>query len=160
MSAFVVSKAHIDALVTAGLDLGRHGYLYWYWPELTAEQESDAYARGSYAGSGAPEVAEARHHELWIDTADQVGAMLWAENYRSVNHRYAEDNQPQAYGYTRCRRRLSAVALLKAVNCYEYQSCEHPGWKRSQAYAFCQALRSALIRELPGYEQAPWHIDG
>jgi len=142
MSAFAVSNAHIDALLTAGLDQGTHGYFRWYWPELTAEEE-----------------AEEHLHELRIETANQVGAMLVAEYYRSVNHRYHEDNEPEPYVYARCRQRLAPVALLKAVDCYEYQSCEHPEWKRSQARAFCQALRGALVRDLRGYAQARWHID-
>jgi len=52
----------------------------------------------------------------------------------------------------------SAVELIKALHCYEYQSCEHPGWRTSQAHSFCRALERRLIGELPGYDDAPWAI--
>lgn len=38
----------------------------------------------------------------------------------------------------------------------EYQSCEHPGWRESEAARFCDALRSHLIARLPGMDEAPW----
>ena len=47
----------------------------------------------------------------------------------------------------------------KAIDCYEYQSCEHAGWPRSEARALCAALRHRLIGELPGYDAAPWGIE-
>jgi hypothetical protein len=48
---------------------------------------------------------------------------------------------------------------LKAISCYEYQSCEHPGWRKSEAHAFCEALRDMAIGCLPGYDDAPWEIN-
>ena len=52
-----------------------------------------------------------------------------------------------------------AIEACKAIDCYEYQSCEHPGWRDSGAKAFCERLRSALIGAMHGYEEAEWHWD-
>jgi hypothetical protein len=46
--------------------------------------------------------------------------------------------------------------VLAAIAGYEYQACEHDGWRRSETARFCQALRLAMVRRLPGYDQAPW----
>ena len=51
------------------------------------------------------------------------------------------------------------VGLYKAIDCYEYQSCEHSGWLASNARVFCANMRARLARDLPGYDDAPtWGI--
>lgn len=104
------------------------------------------------------------------DDADDVGRMLLAENIASVAHRYADDTFDELPGPVRKTRvedyryrypgRFDPVTLLKAIDCYAYQSCEHPRWAYSKANAFCCALRRRLIARLPGYDAAPWGIDG
>lgn len=53
----------------------------------------------------------------------------------------------------------STVVIAKQIANYEYQSCEHDGWERSEAHAFCLALSDWLLRSLPGWADAPWGID-
>ena len=48
--------------------------------------------------------------------------------------------------------------MLGAINCYEYQACEHPGWKASEARSFCEALTARMIHMLPGYGNGPWEV--
>ena len=50
------------------------------------------------------------------------------------------------------------VKILAAINCYEYQACEHPEWKTSEARDFCEALRDRMIRMLPGYGNFHGHV--
>jgi len=160
MSAYVVDKTHVDVLVTAGLSGPRsYGPLSWMWPALTPEDERDAYQAGEPWGPRAIELAQERRRELTDDTAGRVGAMLWAENRRSVNHRYAEDEWEEPYTFRRLPGQVDPVLVLKAINCYEYQSCEHPEWMRSEAHEFCQVLRDKMVRQLPGYDDAPgWDV--
>lgn len=162
MSAFIVGKAHIDALVTAALERwsGDIGPLSWYSRELTDEERSYAYAPGEPWGPGAPELAGSLRKEATPEEADRIGQMLMRENRLSVNHRYAENEVEDLYTYGRpaIAGSVDPVVILKAIACFEYQSCEHPGWEASEAYAFCQALRLRMIRHLPGYEEAPWEI--
>ena len=109
-----------------------------------------------------------RRRELTPETANQVGAMLAAENRRSVDHRYNETEMEDFYTFTRYPGScdsvtpgtpgLDPVQVLKAIACYEYQSCEHPEWETSEAHEFCQAVRHATIDRLPGYEAAAWEI--
>lgn len=54
---------------------------------------------------------------------------------------------------------LTPVQTLKAISRFEYQACEPPEWEFSEAHAFCRALESEAIRNLPGYDDADGLID-
>ena len=131
MSAFLVGNEHIQCLVDAGLrDMSVHP-LSWY------------------VGN--------QRRELNEITADRVGQMLNKENRRSINHRYPKDANQDPIPMFKWRLlvdpRRDPVFVLKAIDCYEYQSCEHEGGETSEAKAFCAALRSKMIGELPGYDK-------
>jgi hypothetical protein len=156
MSAFIVSKAHIDAIVDVAANGPRdRGPRYagdgWYPP--------------AYRSSAVPRV-DAR------EDAHTVGRLLWLACQKSVAYRYPGDADGEwpgpagltlaeidGYAFTRPSRRLTAVEALKAIDCYEYQSCEHPEWKASAEREFCLALRSSLVGSLPGYNEAAWEVD-
>lgn len=154
MSAFIVDPIHIDALVTAGLEFSRPYGLHWYDVDPDELDHDD--------------VAD-HHHELTYETAGRTAVMLYAENCASVLYRYPQDTiqsapglidkpTPDEYEFRKLPGTPKPVDVLSALACYEYQSCEHPGWKTSEAKRFCDALRAACIRRLPGYENAPWEI--
>jgi hypothetical protein len=164
MSAYVVDEVHIDALVLAGLVLqpSNYGPLSWFDRDLELEEERDGYERGQVWGPRAIELANERRRELTLETAGRVGAMLLAENVRSVNHRYDEDEWEQPYEfdealwrYQRTQGRdIDPVKVLRAIAGFEYQACEHPEWSRSEAFHYLEALRRLCITRLAGYEQA------
>lgn len=147
MSAYIVDRGHIRFLVAAA------------W-ELEAARHS---GRMSYY-HGNP----SKRYEVNEQTLDETGLMLWQECLTSVAYRYP--NEPEAelpgpvddgprFGYTHpltLPRQINPVDVLSAIRCYEYQSCEHPGWEESRAKAFCDALTSLAIACLPGYDKAPW----
>lgn len=101
-------------------------------------------------------------------TPDAVGQMLWRENRRSVNARYEETHRTPTYRHDSDRilhalrwptntlgslgtaRELVRVPHLvyKQLACYEYQSCEHAGWKQSDAYRLIQDLRLAVLASM------------
>lgn len=141
MSAWIVSAHHIDALTHALTRPSTHGTLllrYWF--------------RGSI-------------HDC-ADPTD-VGRILLAECVNSVKYRYpdrayeelpGDSARPETY-FFRQPADFSAMQLLGALACYEYQSCEHPTWHESEAFAMCQRLRRRLVGELPDFDQALWGID-
>jgi hypothetical protein len=101
-----------------------------------------------------------------------AGAGLWAENHHSVNCRYGEDTEPPPYPAPVAEVILDPVAVVKAIDCFAYQSCEHAGWDASRAADYCARLRVAALAGLPlepgdpvgrgypvGYDDAPWGID-
>jgi hypothetical protein len=139
MSAWIVSKPHIDALVQ----------------EMIARDL------------------------IRLDQADATGRELWEECRRSVAYRYPNDtgdnDRPGPVGLTDERMAqyefegveapLHPEAIAYACNCYEYQSCEHPGWEGSRANALTSDLHMACCLTLgvdnvrPPYERWPWGID-
>ncbi len=95
-----------------------------------------------------------------------------AECERSVSYRYPTDTPDalpgtvgeRANSYTYrpfflVRGSLKAVEAIKAVNCLEYQSCEHPEWESSLAHRICQEIKSAAVHDLPGYDNAAWELN-
>ena len=145
MSAWIVTRAHIDVLVLASV-------------QFTVPLDDTGSARPVPLSSQALAAA---------------GAELWAENHRSVHHRYDEHSAPPTYGPPTAEVLLDPVTVVKAIDCYVYQSCEHPGWPGSRAARYCQRLRAAVMTGLPvaavggepgrpypaGWDAAPWGID-
>lgn len=147
MSAWIVSKRHIDLLVSVIL-------------------RSEAVP------------------EAGVD-ADNIGAELWSECHRSVNYCYSEKTPVPDYHYQPYPLDVAGdgyLFLLKQVDCYRCQSCEHPEWDSGVACRWTDELRQMWIRraaqEFPGsaldpalgdrrrnasyraaYERAPWGID-
>lgn len=54
---------------------------------------------------------------------------------------------------------IKGVQLIKAVRCFEYQSCESETWASSPIAQLMEALVRHAINNLPGYEQAAWGFD-
>jgi hypothetical protein len=159
MSAFVVDTTHIDALLTAGLwSRGGAGPLAWFEREFSPTERAGIHEPGLPWGPDAQEICAGVRRELTVATAGRIGAMLLAENMRSVNHRYDENEWEQPYEFHRLPGGPAPVTALHALRCYEYQSCEHVEWSTSEARQFCDALRLHLIKLLPGYDDAPWEI--
>jgi hypothetical protein len=135
MSAFIVSNEHINALVSY---MVTKQISYWN------EQERVPVTRFN---------------------AEEVGRILLNENVRSVNHRYHgeieedEKNASCAYTFRYRPMPISAVQIIKAVHCLDYQSCETDDWETTLAYKICQRILSTACCNLPGYEQAKWGID-
>lgn len=168
MSAFVTSRTHVDLIVSAGLKAraARHdGPLTWY-----ASDPDEAFTEAGGGDAGWAAIGQL-HRKLDYTNADEIGQMLRDENVRSVLYRYPDcmeggdlpgivgDDPAEPYRFKRLPWEFNAVQALKAIDCYEYQSCEHPEWHESEAKRFCDSLRSVLIHSLPGYNEAPWEWD-
>lgn len=137
MSAFLVSDNHINFMVSFSLAAFR--------------DDIDTY-----------------YSRTW-EEPEKLGAMLHTANVRSVDYRYPQNahEDPEAYTADVYRYKYTPgvsasveniAKLFKALDCYEYQACEFPTWKESDAYALCQQIRNMAIRALPGYDAAPWGI--
>lgn len=143
MSAFVVEKSHINAMIQAGLAAGRqyNSNLHWHhkgeWKELTH------------------------------NNADAIGQMLLDENIKGVSCRYSDSDITDLPGrndadyllpfsHSPLSKVPKPIEAIKITNCYSYQTCELDEWETSEARAFCKALVSETTSMLPGYEEAPW----
>lgn len=103
------------------------------------------------------------------DDATKVARVLLAENLRSVRYRYPGDDElpgpietPEADTLSMRLRDIAnrkvrnPVWILKMADCLEYQSCETPDWKDTEAKALLDSIRRLAIAKLPGYDEAPW----
>ena len=88
---------------------------------------------------------------------NKTGQTLVNENFKSVNYRYLESKNPYEYIFEPviC---TNPIQVLKAINCLDYQSCEHEGWKKSDARKILDDIRDICIRKLPGYDDFQWEI--
>lgn len=139
MSAFQVSPNHIGAIVR------------WYLDECPDSH------RGQW-----------RQMRPNRNDADDMMAALAFECWRSVRYRYPEgplpgpiafeDTPVMCDGRLRLYKRLTPVQVIKACDCLNYQSCEHPEWETSEAKRLLDGIREAAISSLPGYSQAEWEI--
>ena len=159
MSAFIVDKVHIDALVTAAMELtpGEHSSgLRWIVPNPSKPGGYEAKELGYFDKI----------------RASEVGQMLWAENLASIHGRYPdtaetdsnypgpadfESYQVGRYEWEHVPGIIDPLAIVDAISCYEYQSCEHDGWRTSEAQIFCDALKDKMIRRLPR-KMSVWEI--
>ncbi len=146
MSAFILQQTHITALVRYaicghnGTYLQSSGPIGWYHKHHNGEQRTLVY--------------------ITSETAQRVGQILVNENYRSVNKRYNETDQPYTYEYRPNPMRVwKPVEIIKACNCYDYQACETEGYKDSEAHDIVHRIRQHAILLLPGYDAAKtWDI--
>ena len=139
MSAWIVSKKHIDALVT--------------WATKNNIVVTHKGALHPISGN-----------------LDDIGQSLWRENFRSVNSRYSENKRTPKYIFQ--PEHATDMVIYKNIGCYDYQTCEHAGYKDSFAFAFVEAVmkkldekgynhsRIKMITYLSNqYENASWGID-
>lgn len=109
-------------------------------------------------------------NETFVDATEKnltaIGRALMAENIASLRYRYPNDWQGMVdvdvneYRYEHDCHFISytrniALVVIKMVSCYEYQSCEHPGWPASWAHGFCIWLTHYAVTRLDGFENAP-----
>lgn len=144
MSAFQLSDKHISYLVNALHQLNASDYVQIPDPDPTSLEGHMIRASNV--------------------TDTDLGQYLVNVNSDSLNYLYAhhsDNHTPHTFRYdSRYRTQpLDNVQVIKAAQCYEYQSCEHPGWKDSPASQLIECLISAAIHKLPGYSAAAWSID-
>ena len=147
MSAYIVSKAHIDAIVTFAVGGQR---------------------RVGTVRRMAEDAGQAKYVSSSDYTPSQIGTALWTENHASVDYRYTETTpvpayvfRPKCHGSTcsKLMRQLTPLDIIKLCQSLKYQSCEHPCWEASFANDFLNRVISAAIGALPDHDNAFWGID-
>jgi hypothetical protein len=143
MSAYICSEHHIKSLA-AYLVAGPNAY-----PEGIA-------ARLRQMSSGVPIPNGEKH------LASLFAAVLMRENYASVNHLYP-NSQEEAPATLEVNERflleakdLSPIAVIRSVECYRYQACEHPEWEDSLAAWLSAEIIFLAVKDLPDLDRANW----
>jgi len=180
MSAFVVSKDHIDLLVQAVLAGPTEGH--WQTPGDPFSWWHDEKRHQADAGTDVTHETHGGHME--IISPSTLGQRLVSECVASVHGRYPDTDPEQgdlpgpidayymgpyvyepyrrsdmrvltsatqAFGAEAVEAPESAAFIAVQIKCYEYQSCEHEEWDASEAHAICRAMKEQLLECLPGY---------
>lgn len=126
MSAYIMNDDEINTIVSYFLD------------------PNAAYGEGAWLRLG-----ESEWNNLNRDNAPKVAAILKAENIRSVNAKYGEnDNPAYVFEYDRNASKRDIGEIIGALDCYEYQACETDDWHLSLAHEIVQGLRKHLLKTI------------
>lgn len=128
MSAFVVSDKHINTLLT----WGNHCIQSIAWEDK-------------------------KYYFDNTDSLQKMAEIMLTENYRSVNYRYLEQEEPHKIEF-HFEPDATPIQIVKACECYDYQCCETDDWKETFAHKINEWIKESAIQRLPGYEQAKWEI--
>jgi hypothetical protein len=106
-----------------------------------------------------------RHDRADRIDPDALGRMLWAENVKSLRHRYPTDRDAhRAYDAQVCGYSFTEYVDIKPgpigrlADFFDYQTCEHPTWRDSDSFFAVSELRVQLVRRLPGADATPWGV--
>lgn len=141
MSAFVVENNHINAILN---------YLHEHSKKNTCKYVSNYNLTD--------------HEDL-----TKIGQILLDENIRSVAFRYKAKtelifadfatSQQQKFDFVlNQKQKFTSIQILKALHCLEYQSCESPCFKSTQAYELIHEIEYITICNLQGYAEAEWTL--
>lgn len=142
MSAWIVSKTHIDRMVATAIE----------WGEIQPED-------GTTLG-----------RTLWVENLKSVASRYPGDGSGERPGPIGlADEDIKTYEFTGEPRPLTPVEMLKAIRCLDYQSCEHDGWGESVAYKALEQLTDAALdragltddnyHNSPEYDKAPWGFD-
>jgi hypothetical protein len=155
MSAFVVGTDHIDYLVTATLQWhGRHAVETL---GLTPDQADAVTAAGGTVEHGF-------YGAQWRPDRypDALGRLLLGENITSVRHRYPGEPDTDlpgprpwvaAHQYTYRivpYALLDAAQVIRAIECWQYQTCEYTDHEHAPGWAFTEQLYRVAVARLMG----------
>jgi hypothetical protein len=129
MSAFVVSEVHINTLITFGASGQNPATVYWE-----------------------------RRHISFRGNEQMLADVLMNANVEAVNTRYSDDGQLTGCKFRRAVTLPAPVGILKACDCYDYQTCELANYDATFAAKIIEAVRAKAVRALPGYDDAKWSI--
>lgn len=130
MSTWIVSKLHIDYMVTAAIAA-----------ELVAGKDADATGRMLWR--------ECLASVAYSYPNDRDGDRPGPTGFRDRDvERYQWQETPV----------LTGGALAKTVGCYDYQSCEHPTYEQSDAFKLVKELSRISGRDdgADYPEDVPW----
>tara|TARA_R110000824_G_scaffold139482_2_gene304594 strand:- start:207 stop:674 length:468 start_codon:yes stop_codon:yes gene_type:complete len=133
MSAYIVSKKHIDTLLTVA-----------YGDNLITK---DLTATGEILRLANLESIHAKYQDTrgHDSDSDRLPGYVWD----CVPYQY--EIAPLLFIYSEAyppRREIQIIAALRLLDCYEYQTSEFSGWVDSQAFKECHHIRATLTGEL------------
>lgn len=90
------------------------------------------------------------------DINNAIGQVLLNQNYKSVNTRYRECNEPYLYEYSEVK--MDEGLLLGCIECYEYQACETEDYFESLLHDSLMDLKICMLKRFirQAGQEIPW----
>jgi hypothetical protein len=184
MSAYMVDPDHVDFLVQSAIAGATDSQGWDSRHERHFSYYSHARGLRVYVDPYADEITENAHSETIPPSV--LGERLIETNLDSIHARYPDTIEDPENTPGPCKRYwempyvfqpidtgrkvyslgagvqvavqpvASTATVAQQLGHYEYQACEHDGWRDSDGCAFCEAMRCRLLAKLPGAEAAPW----
>lgn len=124
MSCYVVSDLTISAIVAAMADTGLE-------PTSLKDEKSGVKYNSATCGQ-------------------IVGQLLLNANYESVNERYGEQTRPHEFKLVNKENGQPFTLDEKygCIECYEYQTCERPGYDTSEIHSALACVKDDLAEKM------------
>jgi hypothetical protein len=145
MSAWTVSKVHIDVLVRGLIENGGYEHRGAHVP-VTVDNASEV------------------GQMLWRENFRSVN---YRYNERKSTPPYSYQTPEQFIitshhrgdtRYLELQQYLNPGLLAKQLHCYNYQSCEHEVYSKSRARSVVLSLGYAVSSSVEGYDAAEWGV--
>ncbi|MCD0448061.1 hypothetical protein LO762_02445 [Actinocorallia sp. API 0066] len=142
MSEIMVSKTHIDALLTAALR--------WSDP---ADPYGPLGALSFFREDGGSVY-------LTAENAHELGRALLLYHFDMCDWDEGRE-EAEAYTFEALPGKPDPVVILRGIEFYEYQTAPEvvEEWSETTTYKFLTALRFAAIGQLPDIRRVPWGLD-
>ena len=93
------------------------------------------------------------YNEFKIDNLDKkrqaIGQSLLNQNYKSVNYRYREYDEPHKFRFTdinlMVNGKLDKGLIVGCIDCYNYQACETEDYWQSHIYHSLRWLKDKIL---------------
>lgn len=145
------SRAHVDTIIHGVLTLTDARYVMFGNPGWAVSQKPTEAGRVLLRENA--ESMAYRYNMKDLDNDADGGT-------RPIEYLgYVEEAEGYEYDPSKPRKAYTAPEVMLALHSLEYQSCERPEFKESDAHKLIRAMESALIRAMPGYAAADtWAI--
>lgn len=92
-----------------------------------------------------------------------VGQMLLDANYASVNERYGEHSAAHSFKLTQKSdgKPFTLGEMYGCIKCYEYQTCEKPGYELSEIHDVLAYVKDGLAEKMLAKlgEESVWGLE-
>ena len=87
---------------------------------------------------------------------EDIGQVLLNQNYKSVNYRYREQNEPPKFEYKDIKS--DEGTLFGCIECYIYQACETDYFFESELYKSLLKLKLKMLEKMiqEKGQKIPW----
>lgn len=137
MSCYIVSDLTISAIVAAMADTG-------FEPAGLKDEKSGVKYNSATCG-------------------EIVGQMLLDANYASANERYGEHTRAHEFKLTQKQdgKPFTLGEKYGCIQCYEYQTCEQPGYDDSEIHGVLEYVKGDLAEKMLKKlgEKRVWGLD-